>query len=170
MAAPLARSPMRTYLAMAVVALGVFAALTLLSDPVPREGLAPDSDVATETGAPAPEDAPDFQTSELREPRIVHADPYCNGGRCCPTRLTTFGTTAPFDDVVEAFETQGYSMLPADRDSARPGRWPRVEWTAETLFGGRWDWGRVHVARGPEVDRPDWPTVFSQSSAACGEA
>ncbi len=64
---------------------------------------------------------------------------------------------------------QGYSALPGDRDVVRPGPFPAVRWTAELDYAGRWAWRRVEVARGTDVDRPDWPTVFVESSIACGE-
>ena len=153
---------------MAGLAVVVFAGLTLISDPVTRDE--PASELAIVTVAPTPSMGGDFRTTELGSPRLVHASPHCTARRCCPTTLQTFGTTVPIEDVIASFEAQGYSTLPGDRDVIRPGRWPSVLWTAELGFTGHWKWRRVEVARGPDVDRPAWPTVFSQSSVACHES
>ncbi|CAN5795258.1 hypothetical protein BH18ACT17_BH18ACT17_14820 [soil metagenome] len=168
MVLPSARSTAWTYLAMAGLAVVVFAAFTIVSDPVTRDEPAPQLPIVTV--APAPSVDGDFRTTELGGPRLVHAGPYCTARRCCPTTLRTFGTTVPVKDVIASFEAQGYSMLAGDRAVIRPGRWPSVRWTAELGFAGRWKWRRVEVARGPDVDRPEWPTVFAQSSVACGES
>jgi hypothetical protein len=167
MAASLGRSPLGAYLAMGCVAGAVFVGLTLISEP--RDDARPSPDpLQLVSDTPAPSLERDFLTTVLGRPRVSDTEPHCDGERCCPTWRTTFGTTAPSDQVVQAFEVQGYVTLPGDRDVVRPGPFPQVRWTAELDYAGRWQWRRVEVSRGTDVNRPDWPTVFVQSSVACG--
>jgi hypothetical protein len=168
MAASPGRSPLGAYLSMAGLAVAVFVGLNLIAEPAPRgSGPSPASLAPLVPGTPSVER--DFMTAVLGRPRVSTARPYCDPAGCCPTHRTTFGTTAPTKDVIEAFTVQGYSALPGDRDVVRPGPFPAVRWTAELDYAGRWAWRRVEVARGTDVDRPDWPTVFVESSIACGE-
>ncbi len=171
MAASPGRSPLGAYLAMAGVAVAVFLGLNLISEPVSRltdtTPVPPLEPVNEQQAAPSLER--DFLTTVLGRPRVSRARPYCDPRGCCPTHRTTFGTTAPTKDVIAAFEVQGYSTRPSDRDIVRPGPFPAVRWTAELDYAGRWAWRRVEVARGSDVDRPDWPTVFVESSIACRE-
>ena len=170
MAAPPGRSPLGAYLAMACVAVAVFVGLNLLAEPVSRRsGHAPAPPFEPLVAEDAPSIERDFLTTVLGRPRVSAARPYCDPRGCCPTHRTTFGTTAPTKDVIEAFEVQGYTAVPGDRDVVRPGPFPQIGWTAELDYAGRWAWRRVEVARGTDVDRPDWPTVFVESSIACGE-
>ena len=167
MAAPLGRSPLVAYLAMAAVALTVIVGLSLTSQPSPGER-SPSPALPLVEDASAPSLERDFLTTVLGRPRRSRADRYCDASRCCPTWRTTFGTTAPTQQVVTAFEVQGYVAEPGDRDIVRPGPFPAVRWTAELDHSGRWEWRRVEVSRGTDVNRADWPTVFVQSSVACG--
>jgi hypothetical protein len=167
MAASLGRSPLAAYLAMAAVALTVVTGLTLIAEPA-RDELSPSPALPLVIDAPAPSLERDFLTTVLGRPRRTRANRYCDVSRCCPTWRTTFGTTAPTDQVVAAFEVQGYVAEPGDRDIVRPGPFPAVRWTAELDDSGRWEWRRVEVSRGTDVNRPEWPTVFVQSSVACG--
>jgi len=168
MAASPGRSPLGAYLSMAGVAVAVFVGLNLIAEPTSRDpGPSPASPAPSVPGTLSAER--DFMTAVLGRPRVSTARPYCDPAGCCPTHRTTFGTTAPTKDVIEAFEVQGYSTLPGDRDVVRPGPFPAVRWVAELDYAGRWAWRRVEVARGTDVDKPDWPTVFVESSIACGE-
>lgn len=159
------RSPSWVYLAMAATAVAVFIGVSVIPRPNRAEQSLDTSPFVSD--APAPSLERDFLTSLLGRPRASEAHPYCDGLGCCPTWRTTFGTTAPTAEVIAAFEVQGYLARPGDRDIVRPGPFPQVLWTAELDYFGRWKWRRVEVARGPDVDRPDWPTVFVQSSIAC---
>ncbi|MGZ8582247.1 MAG: hypothetical protein ACXWX4_01070 [Actinomycetota bacterium] len=162
------RSPLRAYLAMAGVALAVFVGLNLIAEPSGRQTRPePDTSTPLNTDAPAPSLERDFLTTVLGRPRVSDTHPYCDGRGCCPTWRTTFGTTAPTKDVIAAFEVQGYFAPTGDRETVRGGPFPAVRWTGELDYAGRWEWRRVVVARGPDVDRPDWPTVFVESSIAC---
>lgn len=165
------RSPLGAYLGMATVAVAVFLGLSLVSDPAPAnrmDGL----DVPPAPIVPPPDasDAGWFSTV-LGRPRVVRGDRYCDERRCCPTLRTTFGTTAPASEVIAAFEARGYvAGGAARRADVRPGPWPAATWNAELDLAGRWRWRRVRVAGGSDVERPDWPTVFTESSVACGGA
>jgi hypothetical protein len=154
------------YLAMAAVALTVIVGLSLISQPSPDDR-SPSSALPLVEDASAPSLERDFLTTVLGRPRRSRADRYCDASRCCPTWRTTFGTTAPTEEVVAAFEVQGYVAEPGDRDIVRPGPFPAVRWTAELDRSGRWGWRRVEISRGTDVHRPEWPTVFVQSSIAC---
>lgn len=166
MAASLGRSPLRVYLAMAGIVVAVVAGLNAISRKVPERAPAPAPSLGS--ASPPPSLERDFLTAVLGRPRISGSDPYCDARGCCPTRRITWGTTAPTDEVIGAFEGRGYHATPGDRDIVRPGPFPQVRWTAEFDFAGRWKWRRVEVSRGADVDRPDWPTVFVESSIACG--
>ncbi len=167
MAASPGRSPFRAYVAMAGVAVAVFIGVTLISRPAERQAAEPDRSLALVTDATTPALERDFLTTVLGRPRVSDAHRYCDDRGCCPTVRTTFGSTAPTKIVIAAFEVQGYVARPGDRDVVRGGPFPAVRWTAELDYAGRWEWRRVEVARGPDVDRPDWPTVFVESSIAC---
>lgn len=173
MAAAPRRSPIWTYLVMAAVAGTVIVGVTLIAEP--GRPSQPDRAIGLDAGATlVPPDATpsserDFLTAVLGSPRVGRGRPYCDARGCCPTWMTTFGTTAPTDEVVAAFEVQGYVATPGDRRLVRGGPWPTVLWTGELDYAGRWEWRRVAVARGQDMDRPAWPTVFVQSSIACGE-
>ena len=170
MAAPPGRSPLGAYLAMACVAVAVFVGLNLVAEPESRRSRqSPAPSVESLVADDAPSLERDFLTTVLGRPRVSDARPYCDPRGCCPTHRTTFGTTAPTKDVIVAFEVQGYTAVPGDRDVVRPGPFPQIGWTAELDYAGRWAWRRVEVARGADVDRPDWPTVFVESSIACRE-
>ena len=171
MAASLGRSPLAAYLAMAAVALTVVTGLTLIAEPARDDASSP----AT-LARPA---ARRRRLGAFARARLPHdgagtaaalrgSNRYCDASGCCPTWRTTFGTTAPTEQVVAAFEVQGYVTEPGDRDIVRPGPFPAVRWTAELDYSGRREWRRVEVSRGTDVDRPAWPTVFVQSSVACG--
>jgi len=71
--------------------------------------------------------------------------------------------------AIRSSPTNTATAMPGDRDVVRPGPFPAVRWTAELDFAGRWAWRRVEDARGTDVGRPDWATVFVESSIACGE-
>jgi hypothetical protein len=166
MAVSAGRSPSWVYVAMAAIAVAVFLAVSAIPEPDPT-GPGPDTSLPVVSDTPAPSLERDFLTTVLGRPRASDAHPYCDRRGCCPTWRTTFGTTAPTAEVIAAFEVQGYLARPGDRDIVRPGPFPHVRWTAELDYFGRWKWRRVEVTRGPDVDRPDWPTVFVQSSIAC---
>ena len=170
MAASLGRSPLAAYLAMAAVALTVVTGLTLIAEPSRDDASspAPSPDLPLVDDASATSLERDFLTTVLGRPRRSRAGRYCDASRCCPTWRTTFGTTAPTDQVVAAFEVQGYVTEPGDRAIVRPGPFPAVRWTAELDDSGRRAWRRVEVSRGTDVQRPAWPTVFVESSVACG--
>ena len=170
MAASLGRSPLAAYLAMAAVAFTVIVGLTLIADPARDDSTppAPSPTLPLVVVTPTPSLERDFLTTVLGRPRRSASNRYCDASGCCPTWRTTFGTTAPTEQVVAAFEGQGYVAEPGDRDIVRPGPFPAVRWTAELDYSGRWEWRRVEVARGTDVHRPEWPTVFVQSSIACG--
>ena len=103
----------------------------------------------------------DFLTTVLGRPRVSDARPYCDPQGCCPTWRTTFGTTAPTKDVIAAFEVQGYGRRSPARDAARGGPFPGACGGPPSCdYAGRWEWRRVEVARGADVGRPAWPTVF----------
>jgi hypothetical protein len=159
---------LRAYLSMAGIALGVFVGVQLASDPKPRGGERPGLGPEVPVVGASPSGERDFLTTVLAPARVVHADPYCDPQGCCPTRLTTFGTTAPTKDVITAFEVQGYLMQRGGHD-VRGGPFPPARWTADLDLGSRWEWRRVEVARGADVDRPAWPTIFARSSVACGQ-
>lgn len=173
MAAWIGRSPLRAYLAMAGVAVAVVVGLNAISDPISRRS-GPEPDAGRTSPAPSATRAPalerDFLTTVLGRPKVSHTHPRCGPQGCCPTWRTTFGTTAPTRDVIAAFEVQGYVAQPDDRASVRGGPFPQARWTGVLDYSGRWKWRRVEVSRGADVDRPTWPTVFVQSSIACGEA
>ena len=169
MAASLGRSPLAAYLAMAAVALAVVTGLTLIAEPADdtsSTSFSPAPPLVNDASTPSLER--DFLTTVLGRPRRSGAGRYCDASGCCATWRTTFGTTAPTEQVVAAFEVQGYVAEPGDRDIVRPGPFPAVRWTAELDYSGRWEWRRVEVSRGTDVQRPEWPTVFVQSSVACG--
>lgn len=173
MATSIGRSPLLAYLAMAGVAASVFVGLNVISDPAPRSRPPrPTPSLPTPADPRAPAIERDFLTTVLGRPKLSRAQRYCNGQGCCPTWRTTFGTTAPTREVIEAFEVQGYVSTPSDPDAdvARGGPFPFVRWSGDLDYGGRWRWRRAQVSRGADVDRPAWPTVFTQSSVACGEA
>jgi hypothetical protein len=153
---------------MAGVTVAVVVGLNTISQPLAeRASEPPPPPLMTIDPAPSLERA--FRTSVLGQPRITGADAYCDAKGCCPTSRVTWGTTAPPNEVIAAFEVQGYLALPGDRDVVRPGPFPQVRWSAELDYFGRWKWRRVDVSRGSDVGRPDWPTVFVESSIACGE-
>jgi hypothetical protein len=163
------RSPLGAYLAMAAAAVAVFLGLSLVSAPADR---ADDVDPTPPplVSPPPPPDAGWFSTV-LGRPRVVRDDRYCDERGCCPTLRTTFGTTAPAGEVIAAFEARGFlAAEAAARTDVKPGPWPDATWTAELDLAGRWRWRRVRVAGGSDVDRPAWPTVFTESSVACGAA
>jgi len=167
MAASLGRSPLAAYFAMAAVALTVIVGLTLIAEPA-RDDPSPSPALPLVVDAPAPSLERDFLLTVLGRPRRSDADRYCDVSGCCPTWRTTFGTTAPTEQVVAAFEVQGYVTEPGDRAIVRPGPFPAVRWTAELDDSGRRAWRRVEVSRGTDVQRPAWTTVFVESSVACG--
>lgn len=158
------RSALWVYIAMAATAVAVFVGMGLIPEPGAPP---PDASLPLVSDSPAPSLERDFLTTVLGRHRASKAHAYCDPRGCCPTWRTTFGTTAPTAEVIAAFEVQGYLAQPGDRGVVRPGPFPHVRWTAELDYFGRWKWRRVEVARGPDVDRPDWPTVFVQSSIAC---
>jgi hypothetical protein len=170
MAASLGRSPLAAYLAMAAVALLVVTGLTLIAEPAPEDATppTPSPTLPLVVDTPAPSLERDFLTTVLGRPRRSDANRYCNASGCCPTWRTTFGTTAPTEQVVALFEVRGYVTVPGDRAIVRPGPFPAVRWTAELDVSGRREWRRVEVSRGTDVRRPAWPTVFVESSVACG--
>ncbi len=170
MAASLGRSPLAAYLAMAAVAVLVVTGLTLIAEP-DRDDMtppAPSPTVPLVVDSPAPSLERDFLTTVLGRPRRSDSHRYCDAAGCCATWRTTFGTTAPTEQVVAAFQVQGYVTERGDRDIVRPGPFPAVRWTAELDASGRREWRRVEVSRGTDVRRPAWPTVFVESSVACG--
>jgi hypothetical protein len=160
-------SPFSAYLAMAGLVAAVFVAFTLISEPARREQRERDAALPLITNHARPSLERDFLTTVLGRPRTTDAAPYCEGRACCPTRRTTFGTTAPTGEVIASFEADGYVAQPGDRDIVRPGPFPQVRWTAELDYAGRWKWRRVEVTQGSDVGRPEWPTVFFASSIAC---
>ena len=166
MAASLGRSPLAVYLAMAAVAFTVIVGLTLIAEPA-RDDPSSSPALPLVIDTPAPSLERDFLTTVLGRPRRSGDDRYCDASGCCPTWRTTFGTTAPTEQVVAAFEVQGYVTEPGDRAIVRPGPFPAVRWTAELDDSGRRAWLRVEVSRGTDVQRPAWPTVFVESSVAC---
>ena len=168
MAASLGRSPLRAYLAMAGIVVAVVVGLNALPRPGPERALESSTPSPVAASA-APSLERDFLTAVLGRPRVSKAEAYCDPRGCCPTHRVTWGTTAPTNEVIAAFEVQGYFAVPGDRDVVRPGPFAQVRWTAELDYGGRWKWRRVEVSRGADIDRPDWATVFVESSIACGE-
>lgn len=163
------RSPFWAYLSMAGAAVAVIVGLTLVSEAEPDHDPVTSSSAAVSPEARTPALGTDFMTTVLGVPRASRSAPFCDRRGCCPTRETTFGTTASTEEVIAAFEGQGYVRALGDRAVVRPGPFPQVAWTAELDRGGRWAWRGVEVARGADVGRPDWPTVFVSSSVACGE-
>jgi hypothetical protein len=162
------RSPLSAYLMMALTAAAVFVVINLLSAPRPvGEGAVPHTIGPSPTAGSSLER--EFLTTVLGEPRVIGGNQYCDAQGCCPTRRITFGTTAPIQDVIAAFEGQGYFARGAGRDTIRTGPWPQARWIAELDLAGRWEWRRIEVSRGPDAGRPDWPTVFKEDSIACGE-
>jgi hypothetical protein len=168
MATSAGRSALRAYLAMAGVAAAVFIGLTAVSDPAhtpPEGGGSPEP-----TGAVrAPSLERDFLTAVLGRPRISRDRPYCDRRGCCPTWRTVFGTTAPEREVIAAFAGQGYAADPGPGTAGGGGPFPSSRWVAELDLGGRWTWRRIEVAGGADVGRSAWPTVFIESSIACGQ-
>jgi hypothetical protein len=153
---------------MALVTVAVVAGLNAISRPLVRRMSEPPAPSPVTAGR-APSLEREFLTAVLGRPRVSGADAYCDARGCCPTHRVSWGTTAPTNEVIGAFEVQGYLAQPGDRDVVRPGPFPQARWTAELDYAGRWKWRRVEVSRGADVDRPDWPTVFVESSIACGE-
>lgn len=168
MAASRGRSPLGAYLAMAGVAVAVMAGLTLMTEPRSERGRPEPQPSPGPTQTASPSLERDFLTTVLGRPRVSDARRYCDPRGCCPTWRTTFGTTAPTNDVIASFAAQGYFSLPASGDALRGGPFPGARWIAERDYAGPWEWRRVEVARGPDVGRPAWPTVFVESSIACG--
>lgn len=158
---------------MAAIAGTVIAGVTLVAEPgrpsPPGRVIDLDAGATLMPNAPTPALERDFLTTVLGSPRVGRDRPHCDARGCCPTWMTTFGTTAPTEEVIAAFEVQGYVATPGDPGAVRGGPWPAVLWTGELDYAGRWEWRRVTVARGRDMERPAWPTVFVQSSIACGE-
>lgn len=169
MAAWFARSPLRAYLAMALTAVAVVVALNAVAQPSARRGeSAPTSTLPRPSTPPERSLERDFLTTVLGRPRTSRTARYCDDGGCCPTWRTTFGTTAPTHRVIEAFEVQGYVARAGGGAAVRGGPFPQARWTGVLDLGGRWAWRRAEVSRGADVGRSSWPTVFVQSSVACG--
>lgn len=151
-------SPPWAYLAMAAFAGSVVVTFTLISEPAPRAEPTTDRTLPLEPAPSVPSLERDFLTAVLDRPRPSDTS--------CPWRVV-FGTTAPIEDVIASLEAEGYVARPGDRDVVRPGPFPQVRWTAEMGSADRVRATRVEVARGADVGRPGWPTVFEERSTTC---
>jgi hypothetical protein len=171
MAAP-GRSPLPAFVAMALVAVAVVLGVNAISSPAPDPTPTSAERPPTTSAAPIVEGfgstiERDFLPTVLGRPHVSAAHRYCDERGCCPTWRTTFGTTTETDSVIATLRSQGFATAPGDRDVVRPGPFVQVSWTGVLGAGARRTWRRVDVARGTDVDRPAWPTVFVQSSVAC---
>lgn len=143
---------------MAAFAGVVVVTFTLIAEPAPSAEPPSDRTSPLETEPFVPSLERDFLTAVLDRPRPSDAS--------CRWRVV-FGTTAPIEDVIASLEAEGYVARPGDRDVVRPGPFPQVRWTAELASADGVRGHRVEVARGPDVGRPGWPTVFVESSTTC---
>lgn len=169
------RSPVPVYLVMGVIVVAVVVGLNLATAPGADERAGP-SPTAVGSIGPAPPTLVegfgstierDFLPTVLARPHVSRSRRYCDDQGCCPTWRTVFGTTTRSDVVVATFRSQGFEPAPGDRAVVRPGPFPQVAWTGVAGPRARRTWRMIEVARGQDVGRPAWPTVFVQSSAAC---
>lgn len=168
------RSPFPAYVAMALVAVVVVLGVNAISSPAPERSPTPSQEPPVTSVAPIVEGfgstiERDFLPTVIGRPHVSAAHRYCDDRGCCPTWRTTFGTTTEAGSVIATLRSQGFATVPGDRDVVRPGPFVQVSWTGVLGAGARRTWRRVEVARGEDVDRPAWPTVFVQSSVACRE-
>ena len=147
-----------------LVGVGVWAIVAQISTPEVRI-------TGDDSADPA---SPRFEPSEiLRATFRSEADPYCArgaGSNCCPVWLTDWGTDAPIEEVVAAyeaigFEVQGGAGTVDDEGNLDPDgeliRWVGTRGTDEEV------WRKVDIATGPTAGRLEWATYVAVSAAAC---
>lgn len=124
---------------------------------------------------PADPASPRFEPSEIiRATFRSEADPYCArgaGSNCCPVWLTDWGTAAPIEEMVAAYEAIGFEVRGRPGTADEEGnfdpegeliRWVGTRGTDEDV------WRKVDIATGPTAGRLEWATYVAVSAAACG--
>lgn len=118
--------------------------------------------------------SPRFEPSEvLRETFRSQADPYNSpDGQSCDVWLTGWGTDAPIEEVVAAYEAIGFGV------QGRPGTvddegnfdpdGELIRWVG-TRGDDENEWRKVDIATGAVAGRPEWATAVAVLAPACDE-
>jgi hypothetical protein len=102
---------------------------------------------------------------------VSRAGPHCGPGRCCPTRVRSFGTRADIVRVIARFQRRGFRyaapplVAPVSGDPKTTGTYLR--WLGERPGDAR-AWRLVNVSTGAIDGVPGWETVFRVSRMRCG--